>query len=141
MIARMVLLMLLALPGGAAGADSPADEKSDARVDVLRERLERDAQQEAAWRERHRKRLAEVEQARADLEEKKRAHYALRRRKWRSGKSREAYSREVEEAGTALKAAEQKLDAFYRSARRAGVPPGWVRPPDPSQRPPAAAKR
>jgi hypothetical protein len=88
---------------------------------------------EATWRDRHDRILAQIdalEQLRAELE----AAGGDRRPPNRRGKisrSRYANYQEKHEAwlktGRDLSRARRRLDSFEERARRAGVPPGWLR--------------
>ncbi len=86
--------------------------------------------QRFVWQERLRQVLVEVEEARG-REELAVDHVVKQhhRRKPR-GVARQALLHELEAAGAARVEAEQELENFYEVARRAGVPPGWLRLPE-----------
>lgn len=88
---------------------------------------------EASWREQHDRILSQIEaleQQRAELEEAG-GDRAPPNRRGRISRSRYAQYRAKHEAwlkaGRDLKHARRRLDTFEERARRAGVPPGWLR--------------
>jgi hypothetical protein len=86
--------------------------------------------QRFVWQEHLRKSLVEVEEARA-REDLAVEHVAkLRHRRKPRGEARQALLTELDAARAARAVAEQELEDFYEVARRAGVPPGWLRLPE-----------
>jgi hypothetical protein len=116
MRARLALLAASCAVLALAGAALASDVYSD--------------QQRFVWQERLRQALVEVEEARA-REELAVEHVAkLRHRRKPRGEARQALRAELEAARASRTAAEQELEDFYEVARRAGVPPGWLRLPE-----------
>jgi len=116
--------LALALVAVASPAASPATSDS------------REARQRADWQRREQAAIHRVESTRdryrtAVLEYQKMRH----RRRIRGARKAEVLA-EREAARAALEEAERLLAEFDETARRAGVPPGWLR--DAPQRPPAA---
>ena len=86
--------------------------------------------QRFVWQERLRQVLVEFEEARAREELAVDHVVKQRHRRKPRGMARQALLRELEAAGAARVEAEQELENFYEVARRAGVPPGWLRLPE-----------
>jgi hypothetical protein len=122
------------LPGAAWGRETPGVPRSAAkpRPWQIEEELP-GGLPEATWRDRHERiieQVAALEQQRADLE----AAGGDRRppnRRGRISRSRYAnYWAKHEawlKAGRDLAKARRRLESFEERARRAGVPPGWLR--------------
>jgi hypothetical protein len=68
-----------------------------------------------------------VEAARARVIEARDAYSRMRHTNKARGERREAVRASYEQAQRELAQAEQGLDAVLERARRAGIPPGWVR--------------
>ena len=111
---------------------TPATAEQD--LETLRERNERyekqlieEQQAKARWQAQLRDRLSARDAAERRLAEAESAYKSMRSRKRMRGEKRAAVKDEAEEARAALSAAEQNLEDFYKGARRAGVPRGWLR--------------
>ncbi len=92
--------------------------------------LEEEARREEMWRGRHQEMWRAVEDARRKMDDAQEANRGMgHRRSWR-GVHRTKILKGLEDTQAALKEAEQALEHLYEEARRACVPPGWVRPPD-----------
>ena len=102
-------LLILLLLGTAPALAVPKPEEHDAWVDRI-----------LAARET-------VERARERVERSRTAYSRMRHRRKERGERREERREERDAALEALAAAEQALEALLEQARRAGVPPGWVR--------------
>ncbi len=89
-----------------------------------------------AWQKRIDEARDELAQARARHEAALAAYRDLRHRRRARGARKQAALKERSEAEAALDEAERRLEELLQQARRAGVPPGWIR--DASQPNPAA---
>ena len=87
---------------------------------------------QAGWQQRVQEARDAVEQARARRDAAEDAYDEMRHRKYPRGDARAAVEAERTAAGEALAEAQRNLDTLLDQARRAGVPPGWVRAPEPS---------
>jgi len=106
-----LLLLALAAPAGAASAAGGSSAGPDKASWVARLRDARDG----------------LSRARQRYDSAVTAYGKMRHRGKTRGEPREAIRNERAEAREALDAAEHHLDAVLESARRAGVPPGWLR--------------
>ncbi len=79
------------------------------------------------WVEAIRNAREELAAARARYEEARKAYSTMKKRRKARGARKEALVRERDEAADALAEAERGLEQLLLSARRAGVPPGWIR--------------
>ncbi len=118
MTARMLLGLALgiatALPLGApVSADSPASVSAN--------------DGHAYWRELYRDTLERRAAAHQRLETARTVYRDGRQRKRLRGERKRAALAELEVAQAELDAAELELEALPERARRAGVPPGWLR--------------
>lgn len=86
-----------------------------------------DAAQREQWQQRVIQARAKVRSARERLATAEARYSRMRSREKTRGEAKEAIEQELEEARRALAAAEQELEALPEVARRAGVPPGWLR--------------
>ena len=118
-----LLAVLLALPALA-----------ERDLDALRERNERyekqqleEQQAKARWQNELRGLLAERDAARSRLTQAEASYKRLRSRNRARGAKRANALTAVEQARADLANAEEKLEAFYKGARRAGIPRGWLR--------------
>lgn len=111
------LLLAFALAGPALGATpvQTAAEPSDSPAE--REH----------WVERIRSAQTELGSARERHDRALAAYRQMRHRASVRGAEKAAVMQEREEAKAALSAAESNLEELLESARRAGVPPGWIR--------------
>ena len=114
LVRALALAALAATPGAAALAMPAAAE------------LPSDADR-AEWRERVGAARAEVERAQRRSEAAEKAVKQMRHRRHPRGAAREALFAEREAADAARAEAERALDELLEQARRAGVPPGWLR--------------
>jgi hypothetical protein len=89
-----------------------------------------EADEETRWRERHQQMLSAVADAERRSAEAQGQRSMLGDRYSYRGRSRAQILSDVESAGRALEKAQRDLDRFYEEARRADVPPGWVREDD-----------
>jgi hypothetical protein len=115
---RLVLLLLLAALGwaGPALAGIPSTQM---QVATPTDR--------ATWVEAIRDARQVLAAARARYEEARKAYSRMKQRRKARGARREALVQERDAAATALAEAERGLEQLLQSARRAGVPPGWIR--------------
>ena len=81
------------------------------------------------WQERVAERRADVERARERREAAETAVDRMRHRRRPRGDAREALFAEREAARAGVAEAELALEELLEEARRAGVPPGWLRAP------------
>ncbi|MDJ0849137.1 MAG: hypothetical protein QNK04_12230 [Myxococcota bacterium] len=107
--ALSTLLLALLLGVGTALAGSVKPEEKDAWVDRI-----------YAAREG-------VERARERVERSRTAYSRMRHKRKERGERRQERREERDAAVEALAAAEKDLEKLLERARRAGVPPGWVR--------------
>jgi multidrug resistance efflux pump len=84
----------------------------------------------AGWQERVQEARDAVEQARARRDAAEDAYDEMRHRKYPRGDARAGVEAERSAAREALTEAQRNLDTLLDQARRAGVPPGWVRAPE-----------
>jgi hypothetical protein len=82
-----------------------------------------------AWEERFREARRALAEAQARHDGAIAAYKKMRSRNKARGDAKVAILTEREEAKAALAEAEQSLQALTEQARRAGVPPGWLRSP------------
>lgn len=83
--------------------------------------------QRATIQEHHAERVRAVEEARARQESAEVAYKRMRHRRNDRGETKAAILAEREAANEALAQAERDLEQFLDQARRAGIPPGWLR--------------
>jgi multidrug resistance efflux pump len=79
------------------------------------------------WVEEIRDAREDLAAARARYEEARKAYSKMKQRRKARGAKKEALVQERDEAAAALAEAERDLEQLLQSARRAGVPPGWIR--------------
>lgn len=91
----------------------------------------------AAWQERFREARRALAEAEARDAAALESYRKMKRRNQARGDAKVAIVSEREEARAALEKATADLEALTEEARRAGVPPGWLR--DPAARPDAPA--
>jgi len=84
----------------------------------------------AAWQQRLRDLRSELRQARTASAAAKASYSRMRSRNRLRGEAKAEVIEKVATTEKAVVAAEHKLEAFYEEARRAGVPPGWLRLPE-----------
>ena len=118
----LVAVLLLV---GAAAPSALAQTSREAAVEQLeqmRQRAKAEEAREAKWRARHQEKLQAVEKAReyVDWAERNGGGYFSSRNP--------AAAEEREKAAAKLEKTEQALADFREQARRADVPPGWLRP-------------
>jgi len=82
------------------------------------------------WRDRVAEARAEVERAHERRDTAEKAVDRMRHSHHPRGAAREALLAEREEARAGVTGAEKALEDLLEQARRAGVPPGWLRAPD-----------
>jgi hypothetical protein len=107
-----LLAIGLFLPLALRAADPPADP---------------DAEERQAWQETLRQARADLASARARYTAADLAYKRMRHRDRDRGGKKAAILAEREAAQGELEAAEARLEALPEEARRAGVPPGWLR--------------
>ena len=115
---RLVLMLLLAALGftGPALAGIPSTQT---QVVAPTDR--------ATWVNAIRDAREDLAAARARYEEARKAYSKMKQRRKARGARKEALVHERDEAAEALAEAEHGLVQLLQSARRAGVPPGWIR--------------
>ncbi len=115
---RLVVILLLAALGwtGPALAGIPSTQ---ARMAAPTDR--------ATWVDAIRDAREELAAARARYEEARKAYSKMKQRRKARGARKEELVKERDEAAAALAEAERSLKQLLQSARRAGVPPGWIR--------------
>jgi hypothetical protein len=118
--AAALLAAALALPGALPAA--AADE-----VDAASAEPTADEAQKTAWQDELREKLDALAEARRRRDAALLAYKQVRHRDRVRGEPKQEAERELEAAGSALADAEERLDEFHARARRAGVPPGWLR--------------
>jgi hypothetical protein len=111
----MLLIAALGWPG-AAPAGIPATEMQVA-TPTDRE----------TWVQAIRDARENLAAARARYEESREAYSKMKRRRKARGEAKQGFVQERDEAAAALADAERSLEELLESARRAGVPPGWIR--------------
>jgi chromosome segregation ATPase len=89
-----------------------------------------DASQNEAWRDRLAEARSELERARERRDAAETAVDRMRHSRHPRGAAREALFAERDEARAGAAEAERALEELFEQARRAGVPPGWLRAPD-----------
>jgi hypothetical protein len=119
----LALAMVLSAPGASLHAAPTAAKLPD-------------TSHHERWRDRVAEARAEVERAHERRDAAETAVDRMRHSHHPRGAAREALFAEREEARAGVAEAEQALEELLEQARRAGVPPGWLRAPDPA---PAAA--
>lgn len=85
-----------------------------------------EVQRKAMWQKRLERKRSAVEKARADVREARTGRLRARDGGY-AGVGRSEWTRRWRKAQTALEAAEKGLETLPEEARRAGVPPGWLR--------------
>ena len=90
-----------------------------------------------AWIERLRAARDELDRARVREVRAKVVYGNERRNRHARGEAKEAFVKERDDAERAARDAELALDTLLEQARRAGVPPGWVREAIGEDSPPA----
>ena len=88
-----------------------------------------DESERESWQQRVAEARAELERAQQRRDAAETAVDRMRHRKHPRGEAREALFAEREAARADAAGAERALDALLDEARRAGVPPGWLRAP------------
>jgi septal ring factor EnvC (AmiA/AmiB activator) len=88
-----------------------------------------DASPHEAWRDRVAETRNELELARQRLDAAETAVNRMRHSQHPRGSARVALFAERDEARVDLAEAERSLEELIEQARRAGVPPGWLRAP------------
>ena len=125
----LIVLTMLAT-GPLLPTSAWAGEAEDARLEELDRRAEEEARREASWRKRHEEALKAVDEARKEWEKAAEDRRRMgHRKKWHE-RRRSEVNQSLEDARLALAREEQALEEFYEEAHRAGIPPGWVRPPE-----------
>jgi len=81
----------------------------------------------ADWQGRYRALVQEVEKTSAQLETDRRAYTKSKQRGRLKGGTREEVLTRIAENERKLAELEQALQQFPEEARRAGIPPGWLR--------------
>lgn len=117
-LARALALAALAGMPGASALPRPAEATLPSDADRAR------------WQERVGAARTELERARRRSEAAEEAVQQMRHRRRPRGEAREALFAEREAARAACSDAERALDELLEQARRAGVPPGWLRAED-----------
>jgi PAS domain-containing protein len=112
------LLLVAALCSPAFAATDPSTTPSvSAAPELGRE----------GWQKRIREAREDLAQARARSEAALRAYTEVRHRGRGGGARKQQALKERKEAEVALAEAERRLEELLDQARRAGVPPGWIR--------------
>ena len=83
--------------------------------------------EKARFQERYAELIQSVASAEVRAVESRAAYTKARQRNRLKGEYRELIMTEMEEAEAQLARLKKELDAFPEDARRAGVPPGWMR--------------
>jgi hypothetical protein len=86
-----------------------------------------EAARKAEWQQRYRSLVRSVEQLRTELEENRAAYSKAKQRDRLQGSRREQLVEQIASNEKRLAELETELAAFPDEARRAGVPPGWLR--------------
>jgi hypothetical protein len=115
----LALAALLAASGAPIHAAQAAAELPDTR-------------QNEAWSERVAEARADIDSARERRDAAETAVDRMRHRRHPRGAAREGLFSEREVARAGVVEAERALDELLEQARRAGVPPGWLRAPEPA---------
>ena len=115
---RLVVVLLLAALGwtGPALAGIPSTQT---QVATPTDR--------ATWVKAIRDAREDLAAARGRYEEARKAYNKMKQRRKARGASKEALVQERDEAAAGLAEAERGMEQLLESARRAGVPPGWIR--------------
>lgn len=121
LVAAAFALASVAPMAGPARAEPPATE-SPAAPEPDPETLHKEY-----WQKRQAELERAVEDARLRLERAEAEYSRGRRANRLRGQAKVEVLQEIEDAKQDLAAAEAALDAFPEEARRAGVPPGWLR--------------
>ena len=117
------------LPPAAALAGESYTELLERQAVEWEKQEQREAGRKAMWQKRLAKKRYAVEKARVELREAKTGRIRARDGAY-GGVARSEWTRRRRNAQAALEAAERELEAFPEEARRAGVPPGWLREVD-----------
>ncbi len=131
------LVGLCALISSAASLLSPAlawagesyTEMLERQAKEWEKQEQREAARKAMWQRRQAKKRYAVQKASAELREAGTGRTRASDGAY-GGVARSEWTRRWRNAQAALEAAEKELEAFPEEARRAGVPPGWLREPD-----------
>jgi hypothetical protein len=115
---RLVFVLLLA----ALGSAGPAL----AGIPSTQTQLETPTDRET-WVDAIRDAREELAAARGRYEEARKAYSRMRQRRKARGARKAELVQERDQAAAALAEAERGLEQLLLSARRAGVPPGWIR--------------
>jgi len=115
---RLALALLLAALGWAGSAP--------AGIPSAHTQVATPADREA-WVQSIRNAREDLASARARYEGARKAYSKMKHHRRARGDRKEALVQERDEAAEALAQAERRLEQLLESARRAGVPPGWVR--------------
>ena len=113
-LSRPLVVASLALTAGFAICISPA-------------MAEDESQRKEHWQTRYSMAIAGAAKAEARVETSRKALRKARQRDRLKGDHRTKVLADVEEAEQEVEKARALLDAFPESARRAGIPPGWLR--------------
>lgn len=129
-----LLLAALLLPSATASAaagDSDGDDATTAVTDLERVDLGAPAEivdaQREQWAERFRAARDAVAEARLRNALAQDAYREMRHRRNQTGEEKERILAEIGDSEVALVDAEAALKELFEAARRAGVPPGWMR--------------
>jgi TolA-binding protein len=113
--------LALALPVSSAWANPPAAVKSAQDEAGAEEKLKKE------WQERYRDLISEIERTRQQIHaDKTNYSKAKQRGRLRGGVADELKAR-VAEYEQRLAELEREFEEFPTTARRAGIPPGWLR--------------
>ena len=116
-LSQLLVVILLALATGFAIASSPAGASADAE----------EADRKSYWQSRYSRVLTRASMAEARLETSRKALRKARQRDRFRGARRSEILSDLEEAEKEFAEANSVLVKFPESARRAGIPPGWLR--------------
>lgn len=120
---RLALLALAAALAAPSLAASPALAQQPAAV----AQPDDEEGKKQYWQNRYRELLKSVDQTRFRLEEDRRAYTKGKQRGRLRGGSRDEVVSRIQENEKRLVELQKQLDDFPNEARRAGVPPGWLR--------------
>jgi len=115
---RLVLILLLAALGWSAPALAGIPS-TQTRVATPADRT--------TWVEAIRDAQEDLAAARGRYEEARKSYSKMKQRRNARGARKADLVQERDEAAAALSEAERSLEQLLLSARRAGVPPGWIR--------------
>lgn len=115
----LALAALLAISGGPIHAPPATAELADTR-------------RNEEWKERVAEARADVASAYERRDAAETAVDRMRHSRHPRGAAREGLFSEREEARAGVAEAKRALDELLEQARRAGVPPGWLRAPEPT---------